>query len=490
MTNLEKWRCYLRDCASPDSFINMGFYGMISSALQRRVWTGSEERPLFPNMYIIMVGDPGVGKTMVLDPIVQCLKYHKLPSPHEMRKDLRPTKIVNPEEQNAILQDQGSEVVEGKSLEPKLIIPIGADCTTFEQLIRDHVNAIRRTALGKKTKLAPSGVYTHSTLCFVLGEISSLFHKEADKVVNYLIKVFDCGDYDYKTKHNGQDILRKSCLNFLGGTTPSFMEETFNDKLINDGFAARTVFVFESAARFNRFTIPKETEEQLRCKQDVINHIGALSKLYGQVEYEPDAFEVFRQYIEDELPNRRVNSNVKLNGYYSRKNIHIQKLAMAIHFAERTDLVLTKEDCEMSLAILENLETRMHFAMNFKGSNPLAMVSKKILKYLNIEGPKTAKEIWVSHYEDLRQETEVREVIRHLIATKHIEADETKSPTIYISVAYREKVIREMQKYKDRADNKDTIIVKPPEPPPENVVPMEEPKTTPPNEEGDNSVSL
>ena len=38
MTNIEKWRHFLKDLESPDMFVDWGFYSMIATALQRRVW--------------------------------------------------------------------------------------------------------------------------------------------------------------------------------------------------------------------------------------------------------------------------------------------------------------------------------------------------------------------------------------------------------------------------------------------------------------------
>lgn len=78
MTNFEAWHYYMKDVVSPTSFITMSFYSMIASALQRRVYLGSDERPLFPNMYIILIADPGVGKGVALDPVVTALRTHKL----------------------------------------------------------------------------------------------------------------------------------------------------------------------------------------------------------------------------------------------------------------------------------------------------------------------------------------------------------------------------------------------------------------------------
>jgi len=65
MTNLEKWNFYLKDLESPQVFLDWTFYGMISAALQRRLWIGSfGKKEIYPNLYLIFIGPAGVGKSI------------------------------------------------------------------------------------------------------------------------------------------------------------------------------------------------------------------------------------------------------------------------------------------------------------------------------------------------------------------------------------------------------------------------------------------
>ena len=78
MTNWDRWQLRLREVTSPQSFIDFGFVYLVSSYLQRRVWTNADHQKLFPNVYIILVGDPGIGKGLVIKPVTEFLKGHKL----------------------------------------------------------------------------------------------------------------------------------------------------------------------------------------------------------------------------------------------------------------------------------------------------------------------------------------------------------------------------------------------------------------------------
>lgn len=422
-SNLEKWRFFMKDCPSPDSFIDMGFYYMIGAALQRRVWVGNlEHRALFPNPYFIMVGKAGLGKGLVLKAVMPILKHHKL-RPHHLTQVTPSTKPVTKEEIELVkqaynmlapvMQQNEAGKFKAKIDDEPLVIPVGADCTTFQALVKENAQSIRRINFLENGSLK---VYTHCSLAFCLEEISSLFHEHARDVINYLIVAFDCGDYEYKTKTQGNDIVKKTCLSFFGGTTPEFMEDTFDSKLMNQGFASRTTYIFENAKRFERWGDYKElSEEQLLAREDIVKWIGQLTELYGEVKYTPEAYAFFKNYFEKELPINRVNKSRKLDSYYERANIHTEKLAIMVHYARSLDNLLTLTDCKDAIAIREGLEVKMHMALTFSGRNPLGAVGNKIAQFITKfqqEGI-AAYDIWTNFVDDVN-ETELEECLKYL----------------------------------------------------------------------------
>lgn len=438
--NLQKWQHYCKDVISPDTFIDAGFYYIISAALQRRVWVNpADNSPLFPNQYIIMVGDPGIGKGLVIKRVADILKYFKKrdidTTDEAVEKDVINGYALTKQEQideQVVVATTDFVSSYGFSnkhdqipiKEPPPLFPIAADATTYEALLRAMTKAMNKIMV-PKDYMAPSGVYLYKSLAFCLEEISSIFRKNQDSVTKFLLNAFDCGDYDYETKHQGTDRLRKMCLNFFGGTTPRFMQDGFTNGMIDDGLAARTIFVFEFANRSHKFGISELTPEQRKCKADILNQTKRLARLYGRATYTPEAYEFLRDYFERILPAQggRVNKSLKLNSYYVRKNIHVQKMAMAVHFADRTDMVINLEECQEALKILDKLEAKMHYALNF-GENPLAAVSKRMLKHLKQVGPETELELLMEFTEDLKQ-TEFKECLNYLLATGLVRAVES-----------------------------------------------------------------
>ncbi len=226
MTNYDRWRLLTKRLTSPDSWIDFGWWFIISSCLQRRVWlygSGEDGGELYPNLYGCFVGPPGLGKGIVLTPIARILKYHK-------------------NEKTPLIQTNT-----GKEFQP--LFPVGADSITFEELLCDVARSIRHlpTVNGK--------VYAYTSYIFVLEELDSLFKRKTQDVIAFLKNAYDCKDYNYKTKHQGNDLLRKLCVSFIAGTQSDFLFEARKNNLFGQGFASRTLFLFEKQERFSAFHI-------------------------------------------------------------------------------------------------------------------------------------------------------------------------------------------------------------------------------------------
>lgn len=395
MTNFEKWMFYMRDCTSPEQFIRWGLYSVIASTLQRRVWTGSPHfsigDPIYPNMYIWLVAEPGIGKGLVIKPVKDLLNYWK-------RDGTAGNITVGTE-------GESEEKTQKKNIQKESLIAIGADATTCEALISDLSKASRPfwyMPEGETKKKLP---YFHASLSVNLSEISTMFKKHTENLVNFLLEAYDCSkDFKYKTIGRGEDHIHNCCLNLFGGTTPGFIKKTFGSELFDEGFASRSTFIFAEGNRDWRARSPEITPEQETARLELLQHIKKLTTLFGEVRFHPDAIEFLESWWRESNinPETRPNTNPKLKPYYARKNITAQKLAMAIHFMEHTTMEVSLLELQQALAILAQAEQKMHMALSLSSKNPMADVTTKIIKWL-MERPNgaTKNELWAEFYEDL-----------------------------------------------------------------------------------------
>ena len=122
MTPLEAWRHWLEDCESPDSYINFAFYAMVAAACERRIWLTTSKGTLYPNLYTVLVGTPGVGKGQVIKPVLEVLREFK--------------KADAPEAKLFGLSDEVQGMAKLFNLDPKgMRIPVGPESTDRKSVV-------------------------------------------------------------------------------------------------------------------------------------------------------------------------------------------------------------------------------------------------------------------------------------------------------------------------------------------------------------------
>lgn len=459
---LDKWNFYLKDVESPQNFIDAGWYFMISSALQRRVWLGGDERPIFPNQYIIFVSPPAIGKGVVTTPVSQFLRHWKLrkgriyrPPPAEIAKVEEPKKAI-------VGTDGVEEVVYGSSLvkpqttdapadayqnfskpgdrvkrEP-LAFPMAPDSSNFADLLYIHARAIRYLNVkntGIIERLSKKGLYMHCSLNLVLDEISSYFSKDLEGVIRYFLTVYDCKDYEKSTKTLGEDFVMSSCLNILGGTQPDTMAEFFANQIIKSGFTSRALFIYGSKKRFEKFDPGRHSPEQEAAKQEILDHLFNLAEIFGPMTYSAEAYEFCTDYFERVQPALAEKFSSKLEHYFGRRKLHIQKLAIAIHFSHPHNLnvrIIQKHTVEQAIAVIEHFEKDMNLALQIKGENPEDALAKKIQRYLEKAGGRGATfiELWAEFLPDADREL-LEKTIEFLASQGKIKGEKVKDKLTY-----------------------------------------------------------
>jgi len=397
MTNNEHWNNYCSGLSSPENFIQWGFLYTIGASLQRRVWIGSGEDECFPNSYVILVGEPGIGKGLVLKRVSACLRHWSLKDAlildHNAKSETDKAMakaVIEKDTQDAQKNEQQTSSPQAPLIDP-LLIPIAPDDITYESLTRSTAQAYRRhNYINEEGKMKP---YGHSSIAFVLPEFSSLMKKHSENTVNYLLGLYDCPkDFEYKTKNSGQDRVRRGCINLIAGTTPGFMQETFSDRLLSEGFTSRTFYIFANKNRKNQAFIPSLTAEQKESQKVILEHIRKLTTLYGPVQIDKETIDWIEAWWDKDNNERhnRANRSLKMVPYYSRKNIHMFKVAMQKHFMESLEMRIPLSCFQWAASYLHEEEKNMHFAITMTETNPLAKVANRVLAFL-----KSGKKNWV-----------------------------------------------------------------------------------------------
>lgn len=434
LSNFEKWKAYTADLPSPDNYIQWGWLFMISAALQRRVWMPPSHNKLYMAMYPILVGEAGIGKGGVIERVQSILSRFtledfgrngatdKLSLTQDERlawKSIHENQLK--EAQNA--HDSYSTKQQMVSKAP--LLPSGGDSITYERLVQKMAQSLRYVPcrlFDEKEQKYKMGIYGHCSMYICLEDIASMFKKHTENLMIFLTQAYDCKEeYLYEIKSGKPDRIRKFCLHLFGGAVPEFIQSIFDDRLVNSGFASRVFFIFALKNRFPQFFRPEHTPEQKQCGDDIVNHVLKLTHLYGQIILEQQTVEFLEEWKRQDYldPSKRASQSSKLQFYYSRKNIHIMKVAAALHFGESTSLEIPHETFLRAIEILHEEEKTMALALMVGDKNPLAKPSKKITDFLRANGPRTFNNLLTEFWSDLKED-ELEEVLNFLQKTEKI----------------------------------------------------------------------
>jgi len=372
MTNLEKWRFYLDDLESPDVFINWTLPWAVSSALQRRVYYGSLKAPIFPNIYVVFVADPGIGKSIA----ARIAGSHILKTFYTTKK----------------------EVLDPQTGAPMQIpaISFSADCTTYESLIQQLGMAIRgyeqtrTTENGLRIKVPAS----HNSMCLLLSEeLTTLFRTNMDDISGALNQWWDAQDFHYKIKHGPEDNIKNVCVSLLGCTTPDNVAKLMKLGVLDQGLTARAIFIYGDIQRkrTHRYNF---TEEQVARFEEVRSHIKHLLTLEGEIDFTPEADAWFKDYYESgKLQGEICNKDRRLQHYSGRIKVHVVKLAIALHFMENHTMgkAITLATVQQAVAMLRAVEPLMHKALASNAKNELFDSAMKMMEYLRSNNSKASK---------------------------------------------------------------------------------------------------
>jgi hypothetical protein len=425
-TPWESWRVLTRNLSSPEVYVEAGFYALTAAALQRRVWQGSRlnEKPLFPNLFTLFSGDPGLGKGLVTDTILDILtqlEYIPLKPDGTVDEELRANLLAKKQKDGA----------------PTLTIPIAPQNITFEKLTQNMARATRAFRVSPPVPAGvKNGVYMHASLTFVLDELESLMHKDADVTAKFFETVYNCKDYDRETKTQGEDRITSCCLNMIAGVQPVRLRKLVARGIMSGGLLGRCIVIHADEERQRMHKKPPYDAEQLAARQELIQYVKRLSEVFGMCVETPEADEWMKNWWASEKETR-INRSPALKDYYARKNQHMCKMVMLIAFADERPMspdgtyVLTIADYERARDVLARWERDMHRAFDDAGDNRIGNKAHLVDGLLKTHNRAlTFDELFFYLMKDLRRE-ELSELLADMVQLKRITQRTDKKNVVY-----------------------------------------------------------
>ena len=376
-TYLDNYAIYSSGNEAPPIYHKWAGICTLSSYLSRRVWVEQGFFTVYPNLYVIFVGNPGNGKSTAM-------------------------KI-------------GKELV--RDFDPEFC-PIVPSSITREGLTKemgDSGNKYLKTYNlgGKEIQYTPANIFAN--------EIVTLLGSNPIGMIEFFTDIWDEDKFEVNTKNAGNDFIPKPAVNICGCMTPEITSSLLKENIISGGFARRCIFVYGSR-RGSPVPIPVISPDQVKARQACLTWGRKLTTLVGQYTWNPEAKDIFIEWYKKNHEFAQNNPDVWLNGYYTSKNSLVVKVAMTLSASESLDMILEPQHIQVALDLLEETEKDMGRVFAGTGRNAESSIAIKVLAMVDgVSTNRVNKKRVMSTLFDHGTYDEINRAIHHLKNTDKVE---------------------------------------------------------------------
>lgn len=319
---------------------------------------------LYPNMYVMLIADSGLGKQFPITMATQLLKHAAV-----------------------------TRVVKG----------------------RNSIEAIIET-IGRGITLENGMVIKNAEAACISGEFSNLLI-DNPQALTILTQLYDTESLDEwpNTLKKGKDNLKNVFLSLLTATNMEHYNDKIQEKDIQGGFIARTICINESHVE----VLNSLMEEGIDI--DWARHawrLTQIAKLSGVMKIDDDAQVLYNEWyypFHKKLPNDKT-------GFSRRVRAHILKVAMCLSLIESDDMLISKrhmtDAMDLCLKIMDDIMRTGRRSGKSKYRGHYAIVTTELIKCANFS--MTRREMLNKHLNDFT-EREFNETISTLTQANIVE---------------------------------------------------------------------
>lgn len=351
---INAYTAHMRAKGVPEIYARWTAISIIGGAMEQKVWHENNIGRLYPNTYVIIIGESGVGKTINTN--------------------------------DARLRWSALSRTAGHSVAPSSL--------TAASLI-DALEDAHRVV--KHDELPAEGF---NSLLLPVNELPVLMSKYDEELLANMTDLYDC--HCFVQRRRGGDLfidVENPQLHMLAAIPPTVLSSILPESAWESGFVSRLLFIYSSERR-RRSMFGRAVSSDTKAKERdnaLASDLRQIAKLVGRVEPAPEMAEAFDAWaLEGGCAPEP--SHPKLTTYCTRRDTHLMKICMAVCASEGNDLRITHEHFIRALDYLHNAEdqlTAMFKAMTHGGDGATI---KAAMHFVNEHFQKTGKpvpESWV-----------------------------------------------------------------------------------------------
>lgn len=279
----------------------------VGAAAERRIWTPLGINRLYPNLFVFLVGPPGVGKTQAINPMSTLLRKSGATL-------LAPNDITKQGLLDCLSESSRSGVFEGKPFD-----------------------------------------FHYSTV--IVRELANFMSKYDLELTGILTDLYDCpaANEEKKRSHLKGKMLPFPGLNLLVGTATENLGATIAPEMWGSGFMARVVIVYNAELIVPKDMFAVDDMDEAKA-QHIIACLTEVGKMAGPMTWLAPARAMMQTFREN--PSDGAPLHNRLAHYVTRRWLHLAKLCM-IAALSRGSMTITDADFDLALLWLTDCEAYM-----------------------------------------------------------------------------------------------------------------------------------
>lgn len=243
---------------------------------------------------------------------------------------------------------------------------------------------------GSRSKVVENLTKTiDGSMTVIAGEFGNLVSVGPEEMYDLLSRLFDNPEnYTHSTRQHGDEKTLNPSFNLLGCTTPDWIAEN-SGYMLGGGFAARTIFVFENAARQRKLFYHLDGMDYSKIEgigKNLVKDLIRVGKLKGEFSFQSDEIAKDIEKWYKQIENFQGEKGTET--FQARKHVHVLRTAMLLSVAERDDLVITRGHYEGAKTLIEDVEKKLGRGLSAVGKNPHSAAYYRVLDFIAAQGKK------------------------------------------------------------------------------------------------------
>ena len=327
---------YTREYESPTSFWKWSAYAAIASVLRDNVYIMMGDKPLFPNIYVLLLADSAVQR-----------KDNPVNTAAALIQHVNNTKVIN-----------GRSSIQG----------------ILDELARGE------------TDKATGQIKKGGSAIWIAPEMSAGIVNDPE-AIKILTDIYTFRErYDSRLRTQANFSIKNICFSFLAASNEELLRDVYDIKATMGGLLGRTFLITPNEFRKGNSLFRVDSKRMIAERKHIEELLSKFSLLRGEFTVEDDAIDLYDEWY---IPFRdSYEKQGDRSGISGRIHTSVVKVAMLIAVSETSELVIRKNQMRCAIQECTDLIPNYRKFVMSSGKSSLAEIATIVLSAIFEEDSK------------------------------------------------------------------------------------------------------